>query len=142
MEFLGKWKINSIMMYDANYTCVYVTPEKYGELIPSYIDSADEAAVSKEKLQRRMNMDTIISIEDNNRINYLVPDTEEYRALIGETDANKVADGYIIVDSIEWKLVEGELYYDTQLGMMANPFKKAFDEKGRLNINDTEYVRI
>ncbi len=142
MEFLGKWKINSIMMYDANYTCVYVTPEKYVELIPSYIDSADEAAVAKEKLQRRMNMDTIISIEDNNRINYLVPDTEEYRALIGETDANKVADGYIIVDSIEWKLVEGELYYDTQLGMMANPFKKAFDEKGRLNINDTEYVRI
>ena len=52
MNYVGKWKLHSVVTFDDNDMHVYLTPEEYLNSPMPYVDESDEEAVADEIRKR------------------------------------------------------------------------------------------
>lgn len=117
MDYIGTWKLHSVMVFDDNDLPVYLTPEAYLHSPMPYIDESDEEAVADEMKERQKTIGMKIKICEDGNLYLLmplpagVPQAEIDRAVAA--GVIKVMDGAMTDDPMRWELRDGVFWLNT-----------------------------
>lgn len=150
MDFIGKWKFHSIGTHTDSGELVYLTAESYLNLPMLYIDETDKDAVAEEMKERRKTIGMQIKICDDGKLYMLMPLPEGVSE--AEVDEAVVAGYFILVDGMisespmQWKLRDGELWYDTGIkgevfGEESETWVRALDESGCFTFMNYKFIK-
>lgn len=151
MNFIGKWKLEKIQNFDSENE-EYVTPEEYMELpLPVYVDTDDEEEVKHEMKQRKMMVDAVMEIADDNIIYMLSPIPEGVtQEMIDKevADGNvSIRDGMMVIETYSWEDRNGELFFDSGVngeiaGEKIDSWVNPIDEDGKFRMVGTIYSKV
>ena len=150
MDYMGIWKLHSVMTYDDNDMPLYLTPEEYLSSPMPYVDESDEEAVADEMRERRRMADTFIKICEDGKLYMMMPLPDGVsQAVIDKAVAAgviKVVDGAIADEPKCWELRDGKFCYDTgiegevydeKVGSWVSPI----DENGFFNFINFRFIK-
>ena len=150
MDFIGKWKFQSIGTYTDNGEFVYLTAEGYLDSPMLYIDETDKDAVAEEMKERKKIIGMQIKICDDGKLYVLMPLPEGVSQ--NEVDEAVAAGYFTLVDGMiadspmQWELRDGELWYDTGIkgevfDEKAETWVKALDESGYFTFLNYRFIK-
>ena len=150
MDFIGKWKFQSIGTYTDNGEFVYLTAEGYLDSPMLYIDETDKDAVAEEMKERKKIIGMQIKICDDGKLYMLMPLPEGVSQ--NEVDEAVAAGYFTLVDGMiadspmQWELRDGELWYDTGIkgevfDEKAETWVKALDESGYFIFMNYRFIK-
>lgn len=139
MNYIGKWKLHSVMVYDDNNLPVYLTPEEYLNSPMPYIDENDAEAVADEMKERKKTVGMAIKICEDGCLYMLMPlpegvSQEEVDKAVA-AGVIRVVDGAMADEPKSWELRDGALWFDTGMegevyGEKTDGWVKPIDENG------------
>ncbi len=150
MDFIGKWKFQSIGTYTDNGEFVYLTAEGYLDSPMLYIDETDKDAVAEEMKERKKIIGMQIKICDDGKLYMLMPLPEGVSQ--NEIDEAVAAGYFTLVDGMiadspmQWELRDSELWYDTGIkgevfDEKAESWVKALDESGYFTFMNYRFIK-
>lgn len=150
MNYIGNWKLHSIMTFDQSDTPVYLTPEQYLESPMPYIDESDEEAVADEIKERKKTIGSKLKICEDGNLYMLMPlpegiSQEEVDQAVA-AGIIKVIDGYQADDPKSWEIRDDILYFDTGiegevLGEKTDGWITPINENGLFCFMNFRYVK-
>ena len=150
MSIIGRWELGSIRMLDENGVEKYVTPDEYlNSPMPPY--RTTESDIKNEMKQRKMTVDTVLSVEDDGKIYSLMPVPEgiskEQLDMAVNAGAVKLKNGLMLIDSYEWKEENGVYIFDSKiqgeaLGEKVSPWIQLLDDEGCINMIGMRFVKV
>ena len=117
MDYIGTWKLHSVMVFDDNDLPVYLAPEAYLHSPMPYIDESDEEAVADEMKERQKTIGMKIKICEDGNLYLLMPlpagvsQAEIDRAVAA--GVIKVMDGAMTDDPMRWELRDSVFWLNT-----------------------------
>ncbi len=150
MDYIGKWKLHSVMTYDDDNMPIYLTPEEYLASPMPYVDESDEEAVADEMKERRAMIGTLIKICEDGKLYMLSPlpegvSQEEVDEAV-KAGVIKLVDGAIADEPKAWELRDGEFWFDTgiegeaydeEVSSWVNPI----DDNGYFNFMNFRFIK-
>ncbi|MBP3921713.1 MAG: hypothetical protein J6D27_01985 [Ruminiclostridium sp.] len=117
MNYVGKWKLHSVVSFDDNDMHVYLTPEEYLNSPMPYVDESDEEAVADEIKERKKIAGMSIKVCEDGKLYMMTPlpegvSQEEIDQAVA-AGIIKVMDGAIVDEPMNWELRDGEFWFDT-----------------------------
>ena len=150
MNYVGKWKLHSVMIYDENEQPVYLTPSEYLDSPMPYIDETDEEAVEDEMKERKKLIGMSIKICDDGNLYMLspLPEGVSQKEIDSAVSAGviKLVDGAIADEPKSWELRNGELWFDTGIegevyDEEVSSWVKPIDENGFFNFMNFRFIK-
>lgn len=150
MSYIGKWVFHSIGSTDENDGFVYLSAEEYLNSSMPYIDETDEEAVADELRERKSMIGMQLKICDDGKMYTLIPlpegVTQEEVDQAVSSGQISLMDGMMTDAPKSWEERNGEFWYnsDTEgelFGEAIDPWIKASDENGFINIFTTRFVK-
>ena len=139
MDYTGKWKLHSVMIFDDNDRPVFLTPEEYLTSPMPYIDESDAEAVAEEIKERKKTVGMSIKICADGRLYMLMPLPEgvsqEEIDKAASAGVIKLVDGAMADEPMNWELRDGKFRLDTGIegeicGEEADSWINPIDENG------------
>ena len=150
MDYTGKWKFHSVMVFDDDNMPLYLTPEEYLNSPMPYVDESDEEAVADEMRERRRMIGTFIKICEDGKLYMLaaLPEGVSQEEIDRAVSAGviKLMDGAIADEPKMWELRDGELWFDTGIEgevyeEKADSWVKPIDENGFFNFMNFRFIK-
>lgn len=150
MNYIGRWKLNSVFTIGEDGEPLYLSTEEYLNSPMPYIDETDEEAVADEMKERRAFVGTVIKVCEDGKLYMLVPLPEGVtKEQVDEAVASgeiKVMDGAMYDKPMTWEERDGELWFDTGIegevyGEKADTWVKPIDEDGFFNFMNYRFIK-
>ncbi|MBR6594146.1 MAG: hypothetical protein IKK83_03060 [Clostridia bacterium] len=150
MNYIGRWKLHSVMTMNEECDPVYISPEEYLNSPMPYIDETDEYAIADEMKERRAMVGTVLKICEDGKLYMLVPLPEGVtKEQVDEAVASgeiKLMDGAMCDDPMAWEERDGEFWFDTGIegevyGEKADSWVKPIDENGFFNFINFRFIK-
>ena len=150
MDYTGKWKLHSVMVFDDDNMPLYLTPEEYLNSPMPYVDENDEEAVADEMRERRRMLGTFIKICEDGKLYMLtaLPEGVSQEEIDRAVSAGviKLVDGAIADEPKKWELRDNELWFDTGIEgevyeEKADSWVKPIDENGFFNFINFRFIK-
>ncbi|MBQ7834678.1 MAG: hypothetical protein IJ385_02740, partial [Ruminiclostridium sp.] len=117
MNYTGKWKLHSVMVFDDDNMPLFLTPEEYLSSPMPYIDESDEEAVADEMKERKKTIGMSIRICEDGKLYMLAPlpegVTQEEIDKAVAAGIIKLVDGAMADEPKAWELRDCEFWFDT-----------------------------
>ena len=150
MNYTGKWKLHSVMVFDDNNMPLFLTPEEYLNSPMPYVDESDEEEVAHEMKERKKLIGMSIKICDDGNLYMLSPlpegvSQEEIDKAVS-AGVIKLVDGAIADEPKSWELRNGELWFDTGIEgevyeEKADSWVAPIDEEGYFNFMNFRFIK-
>ena len=150
MDYTGKWKLHSVMIFDDNDRPVFLTPEEYLTSPMPYIDESDVEAVAEEIKERKKTVGMSIKICADGRLYMLMPLPEgvsqEEIDKAASAGVIKLVDGAMADEPMNWELRNGEFWFDTGIsgevyGEKSDGWVNPIDENGFFNYLNFKFIK-
>ncbi len=150
MNYIGKWKLHSVMTFTDDDKALYLSPEEYLKSPMPYVDETDEEAVADEINERRKMIGTMIKICEDGKLYMLmslpedIPQEEVDKAVAA--GIIKLVDGAIADEPMAWELRDGEFWFDTGIEgevyeEKVTSWVKPIDENGFFNFMNFRFIK-
>ena len=150
MNYIGRWKFDSIGTLDEESGFIYLGTEEYLNAPMPYVDENDEEAVADELKERKMMTAMEIEVAADGKLYFLSPlpegvSDEEVKAAV-EAGAITLYDGMMTDAPKAWEERDGELWYDTGIegevmDEKVDSWAKALDNDGYFNFMNIRFVK-
>lgn len=150
MDYTGKWKLHSVMIFDDNDRQVFLTPEEYLTSPMPYIDESDAEAVAEEIKERKKTVGMSIKICADGRLYMLMPLPEgvsqEEIDKAASAGVIKLVDGAMADEPMNWELRNGAFWFDTGIsgevyGEKSDGWVNPIDENGFFNYLNFKFIK-
>lgn len=150
MNYTGKWKLHSVMVFDDNNMPLFLTPEEYLNSPMPYVDESDEEEVAHEMKERKKLIGMSIKIYDDGNLYMLspLPEGVSQKEIDSAVSAGviKLVDGAIADEPKSWELRNGELWFDTGIegevyDEEVSSWVKPIDENGFFNFMNFRFIK-
>lgn len=150
MNYTGKWKLHSVMVFDDDNMPLYLTPEEYLNSPMPYVDESDEEEVAHEMKERKKLIGMSIKICDDGNLYMLspLPEGVPQKEIDSAVSAGviKLVDGAIADEPKSWELRNGELWFDTGIegevyDEEVSSWVKPIDENGFFNFMNFRFIK-
>ncbi len=150
MNYTGKWKLHSVMVFDDDNMPLFLTPEEYLSSPMPYIDESDEEAVADEMKERKKTIGMSIRICEDGKLYMLAPLPEGVTQVeIDKAVAAgiiKLVDGAMADEPKAWELRDGEFWFDTGIegevyDEKVSSWVKPIDENGFFNFMNFRFIK-
>ncbi len=150
MNYIGTWKLHSVISFDDDNMPVYLTPEEYLNSPMPYVDTSDEDEVAAEMRERKKIIGTQLKICEDGKLYMMMPlpegvSQEEVDKAVA-AGIIKVMDGAIVDEPMSWELRGEEFWFDTGIEGEAfdekvSSWVKPIDENGFFNFMNFRFIK-
>lgn len=150
MNYTGKWKLHSVMVFDDDNMPLFLTPEEYLSSPMPYIDESDEEEVAHEMKERKKLIGMSIKICDDGNLYMLspLPEGVSQKEIDSAVSAGviKLVDGAMADEPKAWELRDGEFWFDTGIegevyDEKVSSWVKPIDENGFFNFMNFRFIK-
>ncbi len=150
MNYTGKWKLHSVMVFDDDNMPLFLTPKEYLSSPMPYIDESDEEAVADEMKERKKTIGMSIRICEDGKLYMLAPlpegVTQEEIDKAVAAGIIKLVDGAMADEPKAWELRDGEFWFDTGIegevyDEKVSSWVKPIDENGFFNFMNFRFIK-